>query len=282
MGDNAVSIGGLTLHDGPYVPYDVDGCRWVLTGITGWFDSPGPRSEPLERPGADGDYDGEPTLDARTVTVEGAIVAPDRVSLQVAMDRVAAVLTGSQRYDTLTVDESARGLSRQASVRLGGQTLVARTGPVSASLSLSLFAPDPRRYSSELHSETVSRFQPGGGFTFPASFPISFGANGSDGTASVSNAGTTATWPVLRFTGPTTNPYATLVGGGTVAAAITLAAGQELVVDCGLRSVLLGSASRRQFLTSDDFFAIPPGTSEIYFSADDGAGQLTVEWRDAW
>jgi len=282
MGDNTVTVADLTLHDGPFVPYDGDGYKWILTRLGGWFDSPSPRADPLERPGADGDYDGNPTQDSRLVIVEGTVTAPDRVALQVAMDRVNAVLTGATRYGTLTVDEVARGMSRQAVVRLGGQTVVARTGPTTADLSFSLFAPDPRRYSSELHSVTVGRYMPGGGFSFPASFPIPFGTNGSDGTVTVTNAGTASTWPVLRFSGPSTNPYAKRVGDGTIAAGLTLVSGQELVVDCGLRSVLLGSASRRQFLTADDFFALPPGQSQIYFSADDGAGELTVEWRDAW
>ena len=261
---------------------DAHGCEILLSEIKGWFDGPGVRANPLERPASDGDYDGNPTQDSRVITVTGTITAPTDVALQESMDDLDSLLTGATRYDTLTVDEMSRGLSRQAVVRLADGTLIQRDSDVHATFSLMLFAPDPRRYSSELHTVTVGRYMPGGGFSFPASFPISFGTNGSDGTVTVTNAGTASTWPVLKFSGPSTNPYAKRVGDGTIAAGLTLVSGQELVVDCGLRSVLLGSASRRQFLTADDFFALPPGQSQIYFSADDGAGALTVEWRDAW
>lgn len=282
MPHNQVTIGDWACGDGFDRVTDDDGTVWTLTELTGWFDSPDPRGEPTPRPGADGDYDGEPTLSARTVTVAGSINAQSGPLLQAARDRVTALLAGSQRYGTLVVDEVDRGLSRQAVVRLGGQTLTQQSTARDGTFSLSLYAPDPRRYSSVLHTASTARFTPGGGRSYDLVFDRSYGGSGSSGVVSVSNAGARSTWPVLRFAGPLPNPYARLVGGSTVAASLTLAAGQELVVDCGLRSVLLGTASRRQFLSQDGFFALPPGDSQVYFSADSGTGSLTVQWRDAW
>lgn len=275
-----VSVGGLTFADEGFT--DEYGCRWFLTDLTGWHDSPGVRANPQQRPGADGTWDTRPTLDARVITVSGSVKGPGEGAMLAAKDRVGAVLTGTQRFAPVVVDEPTLGLTRQAVVRLGGPTLTGRIGNT-ATFSLSLYAKDPRRYSTELHTASTTRYVSAAGATFPVSFPVDFGGLGSGGRLQVFNAGTVDTPCTVYWFGDLTNPRVTAVEQNrTVAARMSLALGQTLVVDSAVPSVLLGNSSRRQMLSSAQFFTLPPGISTLFFDADDGSGSMRVDWRDAW
>jgi hypothetical protein len=148
---------------------------------------------------------------------------------------------------------------------------------------MSLYAKDQSRYSTGLNTADTARYQPAGGFSFPFSFPLDFGGVGSGGRLRVFNAGEVATPCRVLWFGDLVNPRVTAVEQNrTVAALIALALGQTLVVDSAVPSVLLGTSSRRQTLSSAQFFLLPPGWSTLFFDADSGAGSMRVEWRDAW
>ena len=280
--DVRVSVADWACADGDR-EIDEFGCRWTFGEIIGWFEPPGVRAGALQRPGMDGSWDARPTLDGRVVGISGSVRASDGPALQAAMDRLQSVLTGPERFGTLVVDEANRGVSRQATVRLNDATLIERHSPDYATFSLSLFAADSRRYSTELHTATTTRYVAAAGATFPVSFPVDFGGLGSGGRLQVFNAGTVDTPCLVSWFGDLTNPRVTHVEQNrTVAARMSLALGQTLVVDTGVPSVLLGNSSRRQTLSSAQFFTLPPGISTLFFDADGGSGSMRVDWRDAW
>ncbi|WP_090476950.1 phage distal tail protein [Nakamurella panacisegetis] len=270
--------------DGPAPDVDDAGCLWALETVEGWHGGIDPRGNPTPLEMADGDLDGPAPFGSRTITLSGTVVAPDKRALQMALDRVAAVLRGTVRTAPLVFEEALTGLARQAFVRLAGKTMTTRTGPTSASWSLSLYAHDPSRYGAVEKSATTARFSAGGGRVYPLTFPRVYGPGGSSGLVTVTNVGDARTWARFTFSGPLSNPSVRLVGGPRIAALMDVNAGEQLVIGEGTpRSVRLGMSSRRQFLTLDSqFFAIEPGTSQIYFGADSGTGTLTVAWRDAW
>lgn len=279
MQGTRVTVGDWSVDTAVFL--DVFGCEWILESLGGWFDSPAVRSSPIARPGADGVWDGLPTQDARTITVAGSVRAPGPAELLAALDRVSGLLAGSLRYDTLTVREGARGVSRQAIVRLGNPTLSNPKNSCAASFSLSLFAPDPKRYSAELHSAMVAPFAPGAGRSYDLGFDRSYGSLGAAGILQVTNSGTRDTAAIFSVPGPVTNPTIRLAGAETMQVMIDLPAGLTLAVDTGDRSVLIGGASRRQLMSRDEFFLLPPGDSTIYYATDAGGDPLTVQWRDA-
>lgn len=281
--DNTVSIGGLTFHDGPTVPADELGASWVLQQLEGWFGGLSVRSAPIDRPAADGVYDGPAQFGGRSITLGGTVQAADRRGLQDAMDRASALLSGNQRVGVLQVDETVRGVSRQAAVRLDGPILVGRVGHTAAEFSIPLFAPDPSKYGMELHSLTTTRYVGGVGRSYNLTHDRVYGAIGVSGALLVENRGNRDTWPIFRFVGPLTYPRVQLVGGAVLDVHVFLLAGQQLVIDTGAHTVQVGGASRRSLLSLDSkWFALPPGESSILFQADGGTGSVTVEWRDAW
>lgn len=287
--DNVVTVDGMTFTDGPVPDVDDYGCTWVLQDLEGWFGGVSVRSSPVDRPLADGAFDGPAPFAGRAVTVAGTVVALDREGLQAAFDRVSSVLSGDTRNSDLAVFERVRSLTRSANVRLNGPILVKRTGPVTAEFSLPFYAADPNRYSDAWNQAVTRRYSSGIGRVYSLIFPRSYGNMGSDGFAYCTNAGNRSSWPVFVIAGPSLTPSMTLVETGQkVAVNQQVDAGQTLTIDTRNRSVMLDNFVRRSVLTADStWFALPPGNSRVYYqhtSAATGADSstLTVKWRDAW
>lgn len=279
---NRVSVAGWAATDG--LPAEIgpsDGCSWVFDTLTGWWGGLAPRGNPQDRTQADGTFDGQAPLPARIIVVSGTLTAPDPVTLQAGMDTLAAVLSGPARVGLFTVEEPGRGLSRFCTVRLSGEVLITRTSALSGAWSISLYAPDPLRYSSQLHTLSTGSFQSGSGRTYSKTYPYTYGAGTSAaGVVQISNAGNIATGLTLRLQNMTGNAIVQQVGGVALVSTV-VAPGSELVIDTAARTVMLGSSSRRQFMTLDSqWFLAPPGQSAVYFTAPSGV--LVVQWRDAW
>lgn len=279
----AVTVDGWTASMGSAGFRDDNECEWILTELDGWFGDVDVRSAPIDSDTTDGTIDGLTTRGARIVTVGGSVRAPDRGSLMAAMDSLAGVLAGRSRVGTLVVNEEARGLSRQAAVRLDSATKIKIADRLRAEWSVVLYAPDPVRYGVDLREASTVRYVPGGLFHVPIHVPIHFGPPGSAGFLNIYNVGNQDVWPVLRMQGPLVNPSVRLVGGAALTAYITLNVGEQLIIDTKAHTVMLGQSSRRGFLSFDSqWYSVPPGSSQLFFSADSGAGTMTAQWRDAW
>lgn len=158
-----------------------------------------------------------------------------------------------------------------------------------------LHATDPRWYASPSKSASVGLPGPLGGVRFPLTFPASFGGGTVGGTLQAINAGLFEMRPLLVFTGPVTNPAVqnlSLVGGPMLRFNMALAAGDTLVVDTDLQSIVYtpsgaaGGASRRTVLDPNStWFNLIPGTNQLLFTSSDTtavAGTLSVQSADAW
>jgi len=148
-------------------------------------------------------------------------------------------------------------------------------------IQLTILAGDPYIYDyppsiSQVQSATIAAVGTGFNMAFNVGFGGAIALNG----ATVTNAGTHVAYPQITIAGPITNPVLTdSYNGWTMAFAITLAAGDIMVVDCKLKSVILnGTVSRRNTLAGLRWFSIPAGVSDtIFFTADSGTGSATVQ-----
>jgi hypothetical protein len=113
---------------------------------------------------------------------------------------------------------------------------------------------------------------------FNVSFNLGFGGSIPINSVSVSNFGTHTAYPVITLNGPLTNPSLTDAFGITMLFSITLAAGDQLVINCKDKSVVLnGAVSRRNTLTGMKWFSVPDGAYEtVFFGADSGTGSASV------
>jgi hypothetical protein len=280
-----ISVDGFTCYDGVTAPTDEDGNLWVWQDIEGWFGGLDVRGAPVERPLTDGDFDGPAPLGSRTVTVKGTLIASTRAGLQRGLDRLAAVLTTVVRRSDLVVDEAQRGVTRTATVRLGGPTQVSRKSTYQADWSLSLYAADPLRYGTVVNVITILPFSAGSGRVYNLVPNRHYGKASRSGTGDVVNAGNASTPLQITFYGPCTNPGMRIVGGAETQYMGTLTANDRVVIDTASRTVLLNGANRRQNLSATSrWLSAPPGTTRVYHWVDnvDRLGSASVAWRDAW
>ena len=148
-------------------------------------------------------------------------------------------------------------------------------------------ATDPRIYDSTLQQPNAGLATVSGGVTFPATFPLSFGAPASGGYIFVTNNGTFETRPVAVIQGPVTNPsIQNVTSGQTLAFSITLGNTDTLTVDFNARTVLLnGTGNRYNAITvGSSWFTLAPGNSTIRFLAStySAGALLTLNYRSAW
>lgn len=279
------SLGGVRIQLGDLVLNQVDasGVAWYCGTLQGW-DAPDVRGDWTEREADHGAWAPPVYLGARPITLAGTLSAPDRPSLEAAMDTLRAAV--SLTDTTLTVWES---VPKQATVRRSGQLLITYATDQVATYSAMVTAGDPRRYAVDLSTGSTGLPSTTGGLTPPLTPPITMSAVTVAGEIDVSNAGTFPTRPVLTVTGPVTQPrIAALYPDGTVAQlayADTLGTGDQLVIDTDAHTVTLnGTASRRRYL-SGDWPEIPAGGSaavQFRASSYNSSALLTATWRSAW
>ena len=120
----------------------------------------------------------------------------------------------------------------------------------------------------------------GGGLTFPASGGLVFG--GTFGT--LTNLGYSPTSPVVRFTGPVSNPVVVNLQNGTrVGITGSIASGEWLEADCSKRRIVDNTGAdrydRRGLYTN--WLMLEGGANSVVTGADAATGTCTVTWRHA-
>lgn len=128
------------------------------------------------------------------------------------------------------------------------------------------------------------------GFTAPIVPPVTVGGAGPEARPGrIDVDGTTATWPLLTIHGPCTNPVITHVGSGRVLALPgTVGAGEWVEIDTRptRRSVTRSGGGITSLLPVSriDAFRLPPGPSEIHWTASDptASSSLAVTWWPAY
>lgn len=155
--------------------------------------------------------------------------------------------------------------------------------------ALQFVCDDPYFYKAPTQTTTLTLPVPGVGFSFPITFPMSFGGASGGNVAVINNAGDVPCYPTLVINGPCLNPSvqnSSIAGGPTLTFNIELYSGDKLVVDCDLQSILYytsGSsvgAEYPQILESgSEFFVLAPGDNSVSFNSQDtsqASGTLDV------
>ena len=265
---------------------DANGVAWALQDLQGW-DGSEVRSEYTDREADHGSWASPVYLGSRPITLAGNITAPDRPSLESALEqlRSAAALTDT----TLVVYELTS--PKQTLVRRSGKPLFAYVTDRIATYSVLVTAADPRRYSTTLQTGTTGLPSTTGGLTFPITFPVTFSATTVSGQIGAVNSGSIETRPVLTIAGPVVAPtVSALYPDGTVRQLIyslDLQSGDVLTIDTDAHTVILnGVVSRRRFMSVPSGWpTIPAGANVTYqfqSSTYNASPTLTATWRSAW
>lgn len=151
-------------------------------------------------------------------------------------------------------------------------------------VAIELFATDPRKYSDAATTVTLSVAATPGGFTFPITFPLTFGAGGTSGLVAVNNLGNISTPPFFKIYGPITNPILrNETTGKQLSLALVINSGDYVDIDVKNSSVLLnGTANRYSSLSSSQWWYLEPGVNQIRYSATSGSSTVDMTYRSAW
>jgi hypothetical protein len=295
MPDPQITLDGVTLD-----PYD-DGTLWrSVEEITGWYDSPKPRTGYTSRPFAPGSYFGPAWQDVRTVTLTGRVAATDDATFVDARRQLNAMCLDPFALSELQVDDAAGSLFTL--VQRSSEVLFKPIGARAADWSMSLTAPDPRLLGVALQSVSTPMAQSGTGgvaWNGPTSTVSGVAWNGpstpatgvqwgspvSTGIVTVDNlAGTAPADVIVTIHGPVEGPSIG-AAGGWITYDGNLAANDVLTINTGTGEVTLNGAGRRAYLTRADWFTVPPGqTMGIRFvgAVQSDAAALTASWRTTY
>ncbi|MFE6412540.1 hypothetical protein ACFVOR_37035 [Streptomyces sp. NPDC057837] len=260
------------------------------------------RESDVDQPSMDGQFAGPDYFAGRQIQFDAAIKVPGNpaachdmvATLQAVTDAASVRLVGGQGM-ALRIKRPGRPVKRLTvrARKLDPEYRQVIHGYVP--LDIEFLAHDPTFYADEESTtELPLGWLTGGGFAAPVTAPIYVqdGTVAADRPGWVTNNGTADTWPILRITGPCANVTITHVATGRSLAlpTLNLAAGRWVEIDTrpGYRTVTWDNGGNASTYLSPgsriDLFTIPPGTSEMRWTAFDStnSARLAVRWRDAY
>ena len=281
----SIHPGEVALGDITFGTTDEYGVEWVLSSLSGWSDSPGSTGSVEQRASNHGGWIGPAHLTPRVLEIKGTLLASDWDGASRALKRLTAAIPLSVPQDIYVNDGYQ---VQQAKVRQEGDPLTERLEGW-ARFSLSLLAPDPRKYSADLVTLETGLPSTSGGLSLPLSLPLSISATVTSGILSATNEGNFGTRPTFVVHGPVDPFRITHRGQGRVIRFHeAIPAGRFVLIDTDKKTALLdGTAARRITGTWFEYEGISPsnpsGLNEVSFSADsyDPAARLVSEHRHA-
>ncbi|WP_316521117.1 hypothetical protein [Kitasatospora brasiliensis] len=252
-------------------------------------------------PDEDGNYPGKDTYAPRTLRITAGIRTPGNpaagldqlAELERAADTKVRLTPGAT--DVLRIRRPGQPVRRQYGRLAGVEAISLADAPFGwIPIHVTFVALDPAWYAdtpSGLNLGLDVSNQRGQGFGAPLRAPMTTGtADPKARPGWALNTGNRPTWPTVRITGPVVNPKVWIEGTDAVLdLAVVLGDGETLDIETrpGTRTVIrngLGSAAGALTRASRlDAFAIPPGRSEVRWTAQDATGtsRLALTWRDA-
>ena len=256
------------------------GCAVHLHSLTGWWDPPPVSGGVEQRAGQDGGWLMPSYLAARVIGMTVAIDGTESGEGLPLVRELIGALPVRGIVTELTITDEERSLS--AWVLREGDPLVKRSG-VRHLVSLSMVAPDPRRYGASAFVGTQLRRAASGGLVLPVTVPVSLGAMSSSGRVTVVNEGDTSAPALLLVVGPLPSGFTVthLESSRALTSADPLQEGRTLLVDLATRTARQDDVAR---VVTGSWFELAPGVNTIDFTAPvyDSTASLFVTYRSAW
>lgn len=264
---------------------DANGTAWLIRSWQGMDGAP-TAGQVVQRGGDHGGwatpqwYAGRPiTLTIQATARTQALRDKARAAMQQA---VPIGMGGGSDLATLRWDEP---VPIQMAVRRSGPIVETYMTLLDVIFSVPLIAPDPRKYSTTLHSQTVVWGGAGpAGLAPPLTPPLTLPAGTPPMAVTATNAGSFETRPVVTIFGPVTAPgILNLTTGQKVTySGLTLVAGDVLAIDLLNRGATLNGVYRAADISAS-WFVCPPGATTIQMTGTGASGaSMAVAWRDAW
>lgn len=274
------------------------GTTVTIAAIEG-LGQPSLRTADVEPAGSDGLWLGADYYSGRTLHIDAGIKTPG--DPQAVLDKLAELQADADN----TAVRGSGGTTMHLRLKFPGRDTRVLRGRLRklepdltkyrhgwAPLDIEFQATDYLYYADEPATTSIPLgLLTTGGLTFPLTFPLLIdgdpAAVGRPGYLTVD--GTASTWPVLRVTGPCSNPTITHVSSGrSLTVQTTLAAGEWVELDTrpGWRTVLRNNGGGAPLTPTSriDLFQLTPGINELRWTATDPTltSTLAVTWWPAW
>lgn len=279
-----VTIGSTHLHwkTLPGGTADAFGVDWGLTKLDGWFDGWEGSGAIDQKARADGAWVSPQYASGRIIHVGGDIKAPSWDAATQAWDRLLGEFPFRQ-LASMNVSTGEGVVPEMTTlVRQHEKPILSNRFKGRAEFSLSVIAPDPRKYDANSRSVSLVLPASSGGIAPPLTPPFTIAGSTSTSQATLTNDGTVETYPTLTITGPC--PPARIINLTTseaIRVVDAVPAGQTLVIDVLNGTAVTGGQSRRVL---GSWWGLVPGVNEVAFSADsyDAGAGLSLSYRSAW
>lgn len=257
------------------------------------YNTPPVRSSLTTRPRRHGARDFTSLYQSRIFSIAGEVWGVDHANLWVLVDAFKSRLLPGVDH-VLKWTKTGQTYAQQATVRPAGDfQFEMRSGAAFMTFSGTLVAGDPRIYAATLKSHQYDPTTvPGGGMSFPATYPLTYAAGSGVTEITAQNDGTFGTFPTFTVNGPATNPVIeNITTTEKITTTATLASSSDsLWIDVAGREVRLGGSSgtlRPDLITvaTTDWFDLDPGTSTIKLTGTGFTANQTfllAEYRSAW
>lgn len=257
-----------------------------VTEIQG-LESPLMRLQYFDNPGRDGGTVGALQYGSRTIVVRGEVY--NSSSTTFLADRRSLAYACRLQRDT----SGYPVLTRLKFTSLDGTDYFVDAAvkdfknpfqqPSWSEFQVTFVAPSSAILGTTLRTTGQMTVPVGGGFTFPATFPITFGP-GSGGTGALTNNGNMDTWPMIYLRGALTNPYLYSVERQKFLKLnyTTSNTTDVITIDMNQRTIILNGTTNILTAKDDtaDWFSLPPGACNFLFSTgssgDTGTAEVTA------
>jgi hypothetical protein len=255
-----------------------------VSHVEGLIGVPGARGDFFNRPEQDGavaPFKGY--MPRRLVTIEGFTTAGGSVdSVWSDWQAIAAQFEAALAGDVvLTWKHQGGTVTLQGNARLADASqpiMDSNSQGAFVKWSVVLALADPRWVSTVSSSGATAAPSASGGFPIPLVFPIPFGGGATGGSVTVTNVGTTLTYPTITIQGPANGPVITASGQGKFLSfdSLILGAADVLTVNMNpsVRTCTVNGLSVMGSLRMLDssFFGLRPGVAESIAFTALGAG----------
>lgn len=254
-------------------------------GIDGWDSAPQAKVDMSERQSADGAHsidEKEVLYSARTVVVSFHAHGRDRSDVRALLRSVSAAC---HRLVRLRVADAEEDTYATGYVR---PVIEPEWRDRWATGEIEVVCADPRRYSVDAHTATLTPAAHGTGGLFFGDgrnglhLDLSFGEGAAAANyASLRNDGTSTAYPTVTVYGAFPDGLTLLCGDSvlTYSQPVTTA---PLVIDCLSCTATVGGADASRALTSRGFPSVPPGSSVGMSLQGGGTGFASVVWHDTY
>lgn len=269
----------VALPGAPVIGLVAPGGQHVKLGkLEGWWDAPASSGSATQKVNGHGAFLSPAYYGPRVIIAEARIDGfTPADSLAVARE-IAATLDVST-LTRLSVTDDVLG-TLTADVRQEGDPILVRSGNRMI-LSLSMLAPDPRRYGP-WQDVSTGLPQASGGFTLPVTLPIVMTGTGAAGALAVTNEGDMESPMIITVAGPCPPFSISDQFGNQLSYWEDVPEGRYLYIDTDARVALLDGTANRT--VTGTWPVLRPGVNTFQFSASayDAGALLTLSYRSAW